>query len=272
MHRTTTRPVAPAAQGFAVHPFADTLLAQPEHDAGAMGPAGQLWCSLDDLGRWAAFLAGDTGEVLARDTLTEMARPRVVQDLPGQPWTFAMGLGLQVWNVDGRRAVGHSGSMPGFIAVCRVDAATGTGIVAMTNTTAGLQASLIDDLAAVADDGIDPAPVAAWSPADVPEDLLELAGVWFWGPRPYTLRVIGADELSLDPVGRGRASRFRRDAEGRWVGLDDYYAGERLVPIRRDDGTTTHLDLASFVFTREPYAPTEAIPGEVDPAGWHAGG
>ena len=44
--------------GFAVHPFADVLLAEPEHDAGAMAPAGQLWTTVGDLARWAALLGG----------------------------------------------------------------------------------------------------------------------------------------------------------------------------------------------------------------------
>src|SRR5690348_7173742 len=36
MSRTTTRPQPPHATGYAVHPYADVLLAEPEHDAGAM--------------------------------------------------------------------------------------------------------------------------------------------------------------------------------------------------------------------------------------------
>lgn len=270
MTRSTTRPVPPAAQGYAVHPHADLLLAQPEHDAGAMAPAGQLWCSLTDLARFAAFLAGDTRDVLSRDTLAEMLRPRVVHDIDGEPWTGAMGLGVQLWNVDGRRAVGHGGSMPGFIALVRVDVATGMGTVLQTNTTAGLSRSILAELEEIALDGALPEPDAPWAPSAADPELLELTGPWYWGPRPYTLTVHGADELSLDPVEAGRASRFRRDASGTWVGLDDYYAGERLVPVRDEAGRLTHLDLASFVFTRSPYDPAEVLPGGRDERGWHA--
>lgn len=39
--------------------------------------------------------------------------------------------------------------------------------------------------------------------------------------------------------------------------------------VRRPDGGVSHLDLASFVFTREPYGPeADAVPGGVDEAGW----
>ena len=64
MRRTTPRPSGKAAPGWAVHPFADVLLPEPEHDAGAMAPAGQLWTTADDLAKWAAFAAGDVGDVL----------------------------------------------------------------------------------------------------------------------------------------------------------------------------------------------------------------
>src|ERR1700683_5312416 len=58
MSRTTPRPQPPNAIGFAVHPHADLLLPEPEHDAEAMAPAGQLWTTVADLARWAGFLAG----------------------------------------------------------------------------------------------------------------------------------------------------------------------------------------------------------------------
>src|SRR5256885_194735 len=43
MTRTTIRPAAPHAEGLAVHPWADAVLPEPEHDSAAMAPAGQLW-------------------------------------------------------------------------------------------------------------------------------------------------------------------------------------------------------------------------------------
>jgi CubicO group peptidase (beta-lactamase class C family) len=123
MTRTTTRPEAPYAPGYAVHPWADVLLPEPEHDAGAMAPAGQLWSTLDDIGRWTAFLAGDTGEVLSPDTLAEMQEPQIVDDGRDTSWRAGYGLGVQVWNLDGTRYCGHGGSMPGFLATVRADIA-----------------------------------------------------------------------------------------------------------------------------------------------------
>src|SRR4029453_15567365 len=65
MTRTSPPPVPPAAEGSAVHPWADVVLPEPEHHAGVMAAAGQLWATLTDLGRLAVFLLRDTGDGLA---------------------------------------------------------------------------------------------------------------------------------------------------------------------------------------------------------------
>jgi CubicO group peptidase (beta-lactamase class C family) len=180
MHRTTTRPKPPHARGFAVHPWADVLLPEPEHDAGAMAPAGQLWSTLDDLARWAAFIAGSTGDLLSADTLAEMQTPQIVDDPREDPWRGGYGLGLQVWNIEGRRYCGHGGSMPGFLAGARVDIASGDGVVVLCNSTSGLTLALSSDLAQILADE-EPRLPAEWTPAAVPADLLEIAGPWYWG-------------------------------------------------------------------------------------------
>lgn len=269
MSRTTARPVAPYAPGLAVHPWADVLLPEPEHDAGAMAPAGQLWSTVSDLGRWAAFLGGDTAELLDADTLAEMREPLVVDDQPGAPWTGAYGLGLQLVNAGGRRYAGHGGSMPGFLAGVRVDVETKDAAVVLTNTTAGLSAELAGDLLRVLHEQEPPA-ITPWAPSPTSAEVLELAGPWYWGPYPLAMRAQQAHGwLSLDPLGpSGRASRFRPSGDGTWTGLDGYYAGETLRIARRPDGSISHLDLASFVLTRTPYDPDAAVPGGVDPAGW----
>ena len=147
MDRTTTRPQRPHATGYAVHPYADALLAEPEHDAGAMAPAGQLWTTVADLAAFARFLAGDAPGLLAPATLAEMREPIVINDLASQPWATGYGLGLQLWNVAGVRYYGHTGSMPGFIAVVQITDGPGadTAIV-LCNSTTGFSRSLGTDL------------------------------------------------------------------------------------------------------------------------------
>lgn len=269
MDRTTPHPEGRHALGWAVHPFADVLLAEPAPDAGVMAPAGQLWSTAADLARWTAFVGGHTGEVLHPATVAEMREMTTVDD--GDAWTVGYGLGFQVVRHQGRRLAGHSGSMPGFLACSLVDPATGTGALAMANTTSGIPITgLALDLITIADER-EPALPTEWQPTAVHPDVLALTGLWHWGPTPFHIRVLPEGWLDLYPVGtNGRASRFRPQGEDSWLGLDGYYAGETLRVVRTAGGEPRHLDLATFVFTRTPYDPDAPIPGGVDEGGWRA--
>ena len=263
MQRTTPRPTPPAAQGFAVHPWADLLLAEPEHDAVSMAAAGQLWSTLTDLGRFAAFLLGDTADVLAADTLEEMCQPSggAVEDAA---WS-AYGLGVMLAPAGDRTLIGHGGSMPGFLAGFWVDPLEQTGGVSLCNTTSGGDPALLSDLLQLLRKA-EPRVVDAWHPAtSYDARALALVGPWYWGPAPVSLTLRADGRLHLDGLDRRtRTSRFAPRGDGTWTGLDGYYTGEILRPAA--DGRS--FDLATFVFTREPYAPADVVPGGVDDRGW----
>ncbi len=268
MARTSVRPVAPHAEGLALHPHADLVLVEPEHDHGAMGPAGQLWSTVEDLARWSGVLAGARSEVLASASASEMAEPIALSDVPGQPWTTAYGLGLQVLNVGGARRVGHSGGMPGHWAMLLVDGKTKDAIVALANSTyRGSRRELYDDLFSMLVSRHAPAPFTPHPPAD--PSLLELLGTWYWGPVELRLGLGAGGELELRGVVPGRDGDFSPAGDGSFVGQFGYFSGERLVPVRRTDGSLSHLDIASFVLTRSPYDASADVPGGADPRGWH---
>jgi hypothetical protein len=242
-----------------VHPWADVLLEEPEHDAGALAPAGQLWSTLEDLGRLARFLLGDTGDVLSADTLAEMTAPALVDD----DGTSSYGLGLQVLFAEGGRLIGHSGAMPGFVSAVFVDREAGFGGAWAANTTYGGDRELLGALVDIVREA-EPPVADEWRPAAPPEGIgLDRLGTWYWGPNGYGLRARGAAELELTPLdGKGRGAHLVL-TDGAWTGRDGYFAGERLrfAP----DGRS--FELATFVFTREPYG-EGPIPGGVDPRGW----
>lgn len=268
MRRTTPLPESPYAGGFAVHPYADVMQPEPAEDFGRMGPAGQLWSTTGDLARFAAFLAGGGAGVLDAATLEEMRTPAAPPASPG--WEATYGLGMQLIRYDGALLAGHLGSVPGFLAGLLLDPADGTGAVALTNSTSGVGvAALAADLVRTVTRN-EPRIPEPWRPmSDADPELLALTGPWYWGPAPYVLRLRADRWLEFGPAGEaGRASRFRPEADGTWTGLDDYHAGETLRPVRGPGGEVSHLDVGTFVFTREPYDPDSPVPGGTK--GWAA--
>jgi CubicO group peptidase (beta-lactamase class C family) len=267
MLRTSARPLdEAAAAGRAVHPHADLLHVEPEHDAAAMAPAGQLWSTVQDLSRWAAFLAGETGGLLCADTLDEMRSPIALDVRSGEAWTGAHGLGWQLWNIEGARYAGHGGSMPGFLAGLRVNIETGDGCVVFANATSGLGVLGQDLMALLAER--EPIPATPWSADPDQTSVLELTGEWYWGTVPFTMSAQRDGRLVLGEPGPGRGCHLL-PGPGGWVGLDGYYAGETLTVVRDGSGRVSHLDLGSFRFSRTPYDPVADIPGGIDLSGWH---
>ena len=152
--------------------------------------------------------------------------------------------------------------MPGFVCGAWVDPASRVGAVVLTNGGYGL-----DDLAsrtvhAVLD--AEPPLAPEWLPAvEVPADLKELVGLWYWGQAPSLLRVEG-DGFVLTPVDApGRTLRFARGEGDTFVGTGGYLEAETLRVVRREDGAVSHLECATFVYTRTPYDPGAPIPGGV---------
>ncbi len=269
MLRTSTRPVAPFAPGLAVHPHADLVLAEPEHDAGAMAPAGQLWTTAEDLCRWAAVLSGSRPDLLSRDTAAEMRLPLAVNDVTDRPWTTAHGLGLQLFNDDGKRSFGHGGSMPGFLAMLRIESETKDTVVVLTNATSGMSQTIDQELLEIVRHR-EPSAPPTWRPmaGGLDDSLLGITGTWYWGTRAFVITARRDGVLDLTALTLGREASFCPAADGSFVGLSGYYEGETLKVVRRHDGTLSHLDIGSFILTRTPYDPAAGVPGGVDAAGW----
>ncbi|MFF8786610.1 serine hydrolase domain-containing protein [Streptomyces sp. NPDC015125] len=269
MGRTTLRPERPHASGWAVHPWADAVLPEPAEDTGLMAPAGQLWSTVEDLCRWSAFLLRGDERVLGAASLAEMRQPAAPPER--NAWDAGYGLGLQLVRREGRLLAGHVGSMPGFLAALWTDPEEDIAGVVLANCTSGpAVAALAADLTGIVSE-LEPRIPEPWRPLPGPLDpeLLALTGPWYWGANPHVLRLRAGGGLELTPLsGAGRLSRFRAEEDGTWTGLDGYYAGETLRVVRERDGSVSHLDLGTFVFTRGPYEPSEPVPGGVDPQGW----
>jgi CubicO group peptidase (beta-lactamase class C family) len=273
MVRTTYGPEEPFARGYVVHPWHGTLREEPRHDAAAMAPAGQVWSTAADLSRWAAVLASPPGgapvlspkpvaspeaAVVAPSTVDEMSSPAMIAD--PDAWTNGYGLGLQLWRRGERVFIGHTGSMPGYLAVLVVHRPSRTAVVAYANTYTlvgtPIGACGLSILEAVLDGEPAPAPIA-WRPGTAaPDDIEDLCGRWWWMGREYEVRWDATrSERVVTPLrARDEAEewRFGHDGSDHWRGRTGENAGELLVVRRDRSGRVTALDIATFIFTRDP--------------------
>ncbi len=260
MSRTSYLPEAPVAGGYSVHHFANTLDAEPAQDTGAMAPAGQLWSTVSDLASYAGFLMDGHLDVLAAGTLAEMATPQS-GSLAGAA-LGGYGLGFRLRRAGSGVLLGHTGSMPGFLAMLFVDRGRGTGAVALANGTTGLRTdsfaiSLLDTL-----EELEPSMPSPWRPVDrVPAQVADVLGLWHWGNTALAFSWDGSQVVVTGLPDGSEAYRFALRPDGRLVGSSGYHHGEVLDVVRRDDGSVSHLVSATFVYTRTPYDRQVPIPG-----------
>jgi D-alanyl-D-alanine carboxypeptidase len=266
MHRTSYAPEGPAATGFSVDEFRGTLTVEPSHDSGAMAPAGQLWSTVEDLARLAAFLADPDPSVLSSDSLTEMTTAQT--GTPDRVHEGSYGLGLRLAGVADRSYAGHTGSVPGFAAGLFVDRERHTGAVCLTNGFGGLRAQGFPIEMLQTLEAAEPSLPPAWQPVtDVPREIGEILGVWFWGNVAVSMSYDG-QQVIVRLLGQGVPwCTFRLVAPGRLVGATGYFAGEPLHAVPRPGLGVGHLECATFIFTRRPYDPEAPIPGGTSPSG-----
>jgi CubicO group peptidase (beta-lactamase class C family) len=250
MKRTTYAPMEPFARGYVVHALDGGLHEEPRLDAGAMAPAGQLWSTVTDMAKWAAFLTDPAPQVLPRETVDEMCSPVAISDL--ESWTGGYGLGIQLFRVGERVFAGHGGSMPGYVAHLVVHRRSRLGVIAFANsyglTGTHISQVALDALTSVLD--AEPVTPAAWLPPAPPAgESVALGGRWWWMGREYEVR---ADGEALEMTGPNHWSRFVREAPDRWRGVDGDNEGETLLALRDPDGAVTRIDIATFVFSRDP--------------------
>jgi len=222
------------------------------------------------LARFAVFLAKGDDRVLSAESVLEMRTPAAPGEAADVSAGAAYGLGMQLQHQDGRFLVGHSGSVPGFLANLTLSVEDDVAAVVLANCTSGpVVSEVAADLVRIVAEA-EPRIPDPWQPLpDVDRAVLELAGPWYWGTHSFALRLVADGGVSLEPLAATlRSARFRPNGDGTWTGLNGYFAGELLRAVRRPDGSVSHLDLGSFVFTRQPYEEGAPVPGGVDLEGW----
>ncbi len=250
--RTSFDPQEPAATGYLVQPYVEAAWEETPVQTGAWIAAGQLWGTVRDLCRWAAFLAEPDESVLRRETVAEM---RTVQSIDDHTrWTGGYGLGLMLRRQGERIFAGHGGSMPGFIAGVYVSPSDKVAAAVLTNSSSAAVGDLV--LALVAATAARwPVPPEPWRVEQPPPDeVVPLLGIWFMEGDQVVIRWRdGALEARFpdDPEWTEPAV-LRREGDDRWRIASGWEHGELLRVERDGGGTVTRLVLAGYPVTREP--------------------
>ena len=252
--RTGFEPQPPSATGYFVDPYSDRVTVEPDPDVkGPVAAMGWLWSTVDDLARWADFLATGHDGVLARETLDEMARARTMADPAA--WTLGWGLGLELYRRGERVFAGHGGAMPGFLAGVCIHRPERTGAAVLCNTSTGADPEkLALDLAEAALDELPRAP-EPWRPdGGAPADVAPMLGRWWSEGNELVLSWQGGRlrlEVVDGPPGR-RVSWLRQEGDDRWRIEEGRELGELLRVVRDDGGAPTKLYVATYPLTRAP--------------------
>ena len=252
--RVGFEPEPPAARGYLGQPYADGVWDTIDVETGAWASAGQLWGTVGDLCRWGAFLADPDEAVLAKKTAEGMRTVQVIAE--HDRWLGGYGLGLGLRRDGDRILVGHTGSMPGFIAVLYVSPKEKVGAAVLTNES---EADIVQLGLELVRATVDEWPVAdePWRVGEPPpDDVVPMLGIWFmeatqlvvrW--REGRLEARFAEMLDWEP-----SAVFERETDDRWRTVSGPEHGEALRVEREEDGSVTRLVWAGYPVTREPGA------------------
>jgi CubicO group peptidase (beta-lactamase class C family) len=245
-----TRP--PAAEGYVGQPYVDGVWSAVHVETGAWASAGQLWGTVGDLCRWGRFLADPDEAVLAKKSAEEMRTVQVITD--HERWLAGYGLGL-VLRRDGERILaGHSGSMPGFIAILFFSPKEKVVAAALTNASQALLGELGLSLvrAAVEEWPVAPEPWRVGEPP--PDDVVPLLGLWFIEASQIVLRWRDGklEARSPEDADWEPSSVFDQEADDRWRTVSGPEHGEALRIVRAEDGSVERMVWAGYPVTREP--------------------
>ncbi len=250
MTRTTLRPEPPRAIGYSVDHFRATIHPEPDSFTGAMAPAGQLWSTVSDLAKLARFIINGHPDVLDAGWVARMAAPHA----PGGTY----GWGFHLVPGGSGTLVGHTGTMPGFMAKVQVDRGRHTAAIVLANATIGLAPNDVAGALLETASAEPVRPVRPWEPTtDVPAAAEAMVGHWFWGHRLYEA-TWSMGELTLRSVRPDdELETFRLTDEGQWVDSLDV----PLDVVRGEDGSVAYFHFDTYLFTRSAYDPESPVPG-----------
>jgi CubicO group peptidase (beta-lactamase class C family) len=249
---TSFRPDGDLAQPYFVHPWTGELVPEPVlvDEPGLAAPGG-LWSTAADLCRWGYFLARPREDILAAESVAEMAIPRGMADL--EQWRLGWGLGLMLSRTRNGILVGHSGGLPGFssgFVVSRREAVGAAVLVSANGVVDAVDLATRLTEAALAEA---PRPAARLEAAPPPDDVRPLLGHWYaanqhivlqW--RDGRLEADGAAWFEGEPP-----TTFERVSAEIFRAVNGTEPGELLSVVRDAAGMPVKL-YWPYPFLREP--------------------
>ncbi len=251
--RTSFAPEQPTAVAYSVEPYSDVVQREPMlvERTGGIAAAGQLWSTVGDLCRWAAFLASPDPNVLSPESLELMTSVQTMAD--PYRWSLAWGVGLMLVRSGDRIYCGHDGGMPGYLANVLVDRDSGLGGAVLVN---GSSVSPAEVTLALVDKARErrPPEAEAWRPGTPPpDDLASALGRWWSEGAEFVFRW---HDGRLESRWAGAAewvpwTRFERLEGDRFRTAFGRERGEPLELVRDGDGRVTRMYWATYPFDRE---------------------
>ena len=250
--RTTFTPEPPTAIGYSVDPYSDVAYREPMlgERTGSIGAAGQLWSTVEDLGRWARFLAKPDEKVLPADALDLMTSVQTMAD-PVR-WSLAWGVGLMLARKDEHVYCGHDGGMPGYVANVLVDREAGLGAAVAVNGMTVSPTEIALGLIAKTRERW-PSEPTAWRPgAAPPGELASALGRWWTESAEFVFRWHGGtlEARWAEAPAWAPWARFESIGDDRYRTVFGRERGEQLRLVRDQAGTVTRMYWATYPLSR----------------------
>lgn len=229
-----------------------------------IAPAGSLYTTANDLGRFLSVLFAGGEPILKKESLAEMWKPQFAAD--GKPAPF--GLGFILGDLDGHRRVGHNGAVYGFA----------TELAALPERKLGVAVIAVKDCANAATERIAnvalrqmlaaqagaPAPQIPESKPLDPDTVRRLAGAYTAGAGGIQLTASGGKLYLLSNRGGLRAElRARGDV----LVTDDPLDCDHVIEPKGDQLVVNSTALSRAAAAKPPPMP-DRWQGLIGEYGW----
>ncbi|MSP14514.1 MAG: class A beta-lactamase-related serine hydrolase [Chloroflexi bacterium] len=247
------------ATGYDPSPYSDIPTPAVHKSMNGMAAAGQLYSSVNDLGKWLALqfrtaaTARAGAQILRGATLNEMHQPQYMEP----DWATGYGIPWRSNRIGENVYIGHGGGLPGFSSQIYVNEHYRTGAVVLTNTGEGRASELAIVIleTILAEEKKAGKRLPSEKPTPIPVDWQRFLGPYLWSLNTVQHIEYHNGELSLATPATSAAptmiSRLRAtDQPLVFMVENGRYAGEPLTFRQAADGKIKGFSASSFAYRK----------------------